>query len=426
MKRALIAFSAVAILAIAATAALKIPRHEGAPARASGIPYTTVKTGTVVVTVTARGDLQGGKSEMLTAPMTGGNDMILTYLRNPGELVKNGDTVAQFDTTEQVYKLKEAEADLAEAEQQVIQAQADSQAKEEESRYELLQAKADLRQAELEARRNPLVAAITAKQNDLAVQAARDHLRQVEHDLANQQATSAASIAIQTAARNKATVQAETARRNIEAMTLKAHSTGYVSVQQNTNGNFMFFGMTLPMLQLGDTVRAGMAIAQIPDLEHWEVNARIGELDRGHLSEKQKATITVVPLPQKVFHGWVKNIGGTSGPPWDRHFDCKIAIDDASPELRPGMTANVVITTDTLPNTLWVPSQAVFESDGRSYVYLQSHGAYTPHDVTVARRSESQVALTGLTEGQIVAMSNPGEQAQKAAAPGNAMKAIPK
>jgi multidrug efflux pump subunit AcrA (membrane-fusion protein) len=278
----------------------------------------------------------------------------------------------------------------------------------------------------LEARRNPLIAAITARQNDLAVEAARDHLRQVEHDLANQQATNAAAIAIQEAARNKAKVQADTAKRNIDSMTLKARSGGYVSVQANTNGNFMFFGMSLPTLQVGDTVRAGMGVVQIPDLKNWEVTARIGELDRGHLAEKQKVAITVVALPQKTYTGSVKNIGGTTGPPWDRHFDCRISLDNPSVELRPGMTANVVITTEVLKSALWVPSQAVFESDGRSFVYLQSSSGYAPRDVKVVRRSESQVALTGLESGQMVAMSNPGEQSQKATSNGGAMKAIGK
>jgi multidrug efflux pump subunit AcrA (membrane-fusion protein) len=421
-------FIAPAIIVPLAVAGFGAYRYSKTPVAATspGIPSTTVKRGDVTFTVTARGELQGGKSEMLTAPMTGGNDMIVTYLREPGDVVKEGDMVARFDTTEQSFKLKEAEADLAESEQQVLQAQADSKAKEEESRYLLLQAKADLRQAELEARRNPLIASITARQNDLAVEAARDHLRQVEHDLGNQQATNAAAIAIQEAARNKAKVQADTAKRNIDSMTLKAHSGGYVSIQANTNGNFMFFGMSLPMLQVGDTVRAGMGVVQIPDLKNWEVSARIGELDRGHLAEKQKVAITVVALPRSTFTGSIKNIGGTTGPPWDRHFDCKIALDNPSAELRPGMTANVVITTEVLKSALWVPSQAVFESDGRSFVYLQSPSGYTPHDVKVVRRSESQVALTGVNDGQVVAMSNPGEQSQKSASGGGAMKAIGK
>ena len=146
---------------------------------ASVVPTTSVKRGDLTLTVTARGELLGGHSEMLTAPMTGGSDMVITMLRTPGEVVNPGDVVAQLDTTEQGFKLKEAEADLAEAEQQVAQAQAESDAKEEEDRYALLQAKADLRLAELEARRNELLAAIVARQNELAVEAGRDRLRQL-------------------------------------------------------------------------------------------------------------------------------------------------------------------------------------------------------------------------------------------------------
>jgi hypothetical protein len=67
-----------------------------------------------------------------------------------------------------------------------------------------LQAKADVKVAELEVRRNPLLAEIVARENTLALEAAEDHLRQLEDDLANRQATSAAAIAIQEAARNKA------------------------------------------------------------------------------------------------------------------------------------------------------------------------------------------------------------------------------
>jgi multidrug efflux pump subunit AcrA (membrane-fusion protein) len=257
----------------------------------SNVPVTRVRRGDVLVTVTARGELLGGNSEMLTAPMTGGNDMAITSLRSPGEQVKEGDVVVQFDPTEQSFLLKEAESDLAEAQQHVIQARAESEAKEEETSYQLAQAQADVRVAELEVRRNPLMAAIVARQNTLALEAARDHLRQLEQDLANRKATTEASVAIQEAARNKAKVKAAAAQKNIDSMTLRAKTTGYVNIQQNTNGNFMYWGMQLPVLQVGDTVRAGMAVAQIPDLKNWEVTARVGELDRGHLAAGQKVQV---------------------------------------------------------------------------------------------------------------------------------------
>lgn len=391
---------------------------------ASRVPVTRVKRGDVTITVSAKGELSGGHTEMLSAPMTGGEDLAITYLREPGELVNPGDVVVKFDTTEQEFKLKEAEADLAEAGQQVIQAQADNQAKEEEARFALLQAKSDVKLAELDVRRNPLLAEIVARENTLALEAAQDHLRQLEHDLANRQATSAAAIAIQEAARNKAKVKAETARQNIENMVLKAKSGGYVNIQQNTNGNFMYWGMQLPTLQLGDTVNAGMGVAQIPDLKNWEVTANVGELDRGHLSVGQKVSVAIVALPGKSFEGNVKEIGGMTGRFWDRHFECKITLDDVSPGMRPGMSSNIVITTSVLQKAIWAPSQALFESDGRTFVYLETPSGFVPHDVKLVQRSESQVVLTGVSENQVVALANPDQQIQNAQTRSGAMKAL--
>jgi hypothetical protein len=406
--------------------AAKAP-SSNAPSTGSTIPMTAIKRSDLKLTVTARGELQGGNPEMMTAPMTGENQMTITLLRTPGEVVKAGDVVVQLDTTEQGYRLKEAEADVAEADQQVAQATAASQAKEEEDRYAVLQAKAELRLAELEVRRNELLSAIVARQNDLALESARDRLAQIQQDMANRKATGQAGIVIQEAARNKAKVKADVARRNIEMMTLRAKSDGYVGVQQNTNGNFMW-GMTLPLLHIGDNVRPGMAVAQIPDLKNWEMTARIGELDRGHLAVGQPAEITVIALPGKTFTGHLKELGVVAGPPWERRFDCKIAIDKPSPELRPGMSANIVVTTETLKNVLWAPAPALFESDGRTFVYVHNAEGFLPQDVKLVRRSESQVIIEGLAEGRMVALASPDQMSskKKAGDAGGAMKAISK
>jgi multidrug resistance efflux pump len=416
----------LAVVGALAWGALRVVRANTATA-ALELPTTKVKQGRVTLTVAARGELQGGNSEMLTAPMIGGADMAITSLRDAGELVQPGDVVVQFDTTEQEFKLREAEADLAEAQQQVIKAEADSAATEEESRYAMISAQSDVKQAEIEVRRNPTIAAIAARQNDIALEAALNRQRQTAQDYTNKKTTSAAGVAIQKAQENKAKVMADIARKNIENMTLKAKTGGYVNIQANTNQNMIYWGMQLPAFQLGDTTRAGMAVAQIPDLKSWEVSANVGELDRGHLTVGQKVAVKVVALAGKEFEGKVKNIGGTSGPPWDRRFEARIALDKAAPELRPGMTSNMVITVDTLDNVLWIPSQALFESDGRTFVYARGPSGFVPHDVTLVRRSESQAVITGIKEGETVAMSNPDQQLKTSAPQQNgAMKALAK
>jgi len=425
LRGLLILFLVLAVVSAIAWGAMRFARFTSTTASAE-LPSTRVKHGRVILTVAARGELQGGNSEMLTAPMTGGGDVAITFLRAPGELVNSGDTVVQFDTTEQEFKLKEAEADLAEAEQQVVKADAESEALEEESRWAVVSDESDVKLAELEIRKNPLIAAITARQNDLALEAARNRLRQAQQDFINKKTASAAGIAIQKAAENKARVAAQSAQKTMDSMTLKAKTAGYVNVQQNTNMNMMYFGMALPPFQIGDTSRAGMAVAQIPDLKSWEVSANVGELDRGHLTEGQKVIVRVVALAGKEFHGHVKSIGGTTGSPWDRHFECRIALDDISPLLRPGMTSNLVITLETLDNVLWIPSQALFESDGRTFVYAQTSNGFMPQDVTLVRRSESQAVITGVRENTLVAMSNPDQNKPAAGQQNSAMKALAK
>jgi hypothetical protein len=390
------------------------------------IPIAKVQRGDVNLAVTARGDIRGGNPDVLTAPLTGGTDLHITSLKNPGEAVKEGDVVVQFDTTEQDFKLREAEADLAEADQHMLQASAQREAEEEEDRYALAKAHSDIQLAELEVRKNPILAAITARQNTLALEAARDHLAQLEHNLSNRKANNEASIAIQEAGRGKAESQAKTARQNIEAMTLRAHRAGYVSLKQNSSGNLLFFGMTLPLFQLGDSVRPGMAIAEIPDLKNWELSAKIGELDRGHLAAGEKVEITIIAVPDRPFTGHVKEIGGTTGQPWDRHFDCKITLDNPIPELRPGMSATIVVTTEELHNVLWLPAQALFESDGKTFTYVRSGASFTPKDVSLVRRNESKVVIQGLAEGQEVALANPAEMAKKKSKSPGAMPSLSK
>lgn len=413
----------LAAIGAAAWGTMRFVRVASAPT-STELPTTRVKRGRVIISVAARGELQGGNSEMLSAPLMGGDMLAITYLRDPGDLVEPGDTVVQFDTTQQEYNLREAEADLAEAEQQVIQAQATGDATDEETHYALLSAESTVRLAELDVRRNPLLPAIQARQNLIALEQAQNRLKQAQQDVVNKSANSKAGTAIQEAALNKAKVTAETARRVIESMTLKAKTRGYVNIQANTFTNILYTGMQLQPFQLGDTVRPGLAVAQIPDMKNWEVSAQIGELDRGHLNAGQKVLILVVALPGKSFAGHVKTMGGTAGPPWDRKFECRIALDQPAPELRPGETSNMQITVETLQNVLWIPSQALFDTDGRKFVYLKTRKGFMPHDVKLVRSSESQAVITGIPEGGEVAMSNPDQQNKPADQQGGAMKAL--
>src|SRR6185312_7677259 len=100
----------------------------------------------------------------------------------------------------------------------------------------------------------------------------------------------------------------------------------------------------------------------------------------------------------------------------------------------PGMTSNIQITVEALDNVLWIPSQALFESDGRAFVYLRTPRGFVTKDVKLIRQSESQAVITGVSEGEEVALSNPDQnnanpsqnKAGKAGDSGGVMKALAK
>jgi HlyD family secretion protein len=383
------------------------------PQADTGVPVTAVKRGDLTFTVTAKGDLHGGNSEMLSAPLTTGSELHITTLRKSGDLVSANDTVVEFDATDQEFRLKEAESDLAEAELKVKQARAQAAAQLEEDTYSLAAAESAVRVAQFDVRKNPVLPAIQARQNDLALKAAEDRLTQIRQDIGSRKETNGAAIKVQEAGVGKATIELTSAKKNIESLSLRAHRTGYVSLKPNTSVNFFMDGMSLPIYQAGDTVRGGMVIAEIPDLSNWELSANIGELDRGHLAVDQQVDVTVIALPGRPFHARVKDLGGTGGPPWNRRFACKMHLEDPVPQLRPGMSVLVQITTDHLKNALWIPAQALFESGSRTYVYVPSGNGFAPKDVKLERRSESQVVVAGLSEGQVVALTDPDQQQQK-------------
>ena len=71
------ALIAAGMVALAAWGGVKAYRAANTPT-AAPVPFTKVKRGDVTFAVYARGELQGGNSIMLQAPMVGGQQLAIT------------------------------------------------------------------------------------------------------------------------------------------------------------------------------------------------------------------------------------------------------------------------------------------------------------------------------------------------------------
>jgi hypothetical protein len=83
------------------------------------------------------------------------------------------------------------------------------------------------------------------------------------------------------------------------------------------------------------------------------------------------------------------------------------------------MSARIVITLETLKNTTWIPAQALFEQGGRTFVYARQGERFLAKDVTLVRRGESRVVITGLKRDEEIALASPDQKDQTEQKKGN-------
>ena len=397
-------------------------RQASALAGELDIPTTTVKQADLQLKILTTGELRSKESRLIAAPAIAGGTLQIIKLARFGSRVQKGDVVLEFDPSEQEYNLAQNRSDLQQAEQEIVKAQADAAVQGAEDQTALLKAKYKVRQAELEVSKNELVSKIDGQKNILALDEAKRALAQLEQDIHSHGASNKAALEISKEKRHKASLAMNQAEENIKKMTVAAPIDGLVVIQGNrdASGGFFFTGMTLPDYHVGDQVNPGSAIAEVIDVARLEVYAQVGESDHSNLKPGQPVDIQVYALPGDRFKGKVETVGGaTSHQFWDDNtqhkFDVNILLDKPDARLRPGFAVELGIRGDQLSNAVSIPSEAVFDREGKKIVYCKQHGSFEAQPVKIRALSEGRAVLEGIRPGTVVALVNPEARASEKA-----------
>jgi multidrug efflux pump subunit AcrA (membrane-fusion protein) len=410
----------VAVLGVAAAA---VSLAMGAPVLPTGrpaVPTAKVVRGPIKLTVYATGELRAGRTVNLMAPPAGGTLRIVKLLPT-GTAVKKDDVVLEFDAADQQFQFEQAKSELAEAEQQIVKMRADQAVKESQEKLDMLTARYNVRRGELDSAGNEFIGAIDAQKNQLTLEESRRRLEQLEQDSSARAATAAAALAVVMERRNKAQLAMQRAKGIIENLEVKSPSDGVVSVKENRDGQFFFFsGMTLPQYREGDTTFAGRNIADVVETGMMEVRAKVTETDRDNLQQGQTAVVTVDALPGRTFTAKVGALGtgASRGTFFEtsavRQFDINLQLDKPDPQMRSGSSLRVVIDGREIKEALHVPRQAIFEKNGKNYVFLQIDAdRFERRDVKVVNVTESRAVVSGLNEGDAIALVDPDVATQR-------------
>jgi HlyD family secretion protein len=441
---------------------------------AEELTVVAAERGTLAINVVAMGALVALHSVTIASEIQS-NRAKVVRLMPEGSLVKKGDLLIEFDATpflEDVTKytraVKEAEATLLQAQQEVkLQKAKNTQlTRDVKQRLKMAdlelktqrqgqgplrkqEAKARLQQSEqqlLYASRNHADADAFLKEgfitrqeyeqararlsdaqraHDLAmadydtlvryrqpeeVERARLNLIRAQSELAKVRETSTYEEVRQEALLVKAETALEAARADLS----KAREEWEKAKVFSPSAGFLVynelpFGSEYRKLQIGDSVWNGQAIMTIPNTSQMAVETFIREFDVHKVQPGQKVQVSLEAFPGLTLAGHVDFIGNlaTKGGTdrGGKQFSLRVLLENAHPHLRPGMTAEVEIGVETIADALLLPIEAVFRRRGDHYCAVVEQGRVREQQVQVGKSNSDYVTiLAGLQEGQLVSL----------------------
>jgi HlyD family secretion protein len=174
--------------------------------------------------------------------------------------------------------------------------------------------------------------------------------------------------------------------------------------------------------RLGSWISQGREVAQIIGLDRMQVKLELNQAEITGVKMGQEAEVTIEALRGTVLKGTVTAIGQTARRPpvqgWmgmssTATFPVTIDLPPTGKALiRPGMRAAVRIVYRRIKGAIIVPTGCIFRRDGRSIVFAQRNGKFTPVSVTVGESNGDYTAITrGLQAGERIALNDLGASA---------------
>ena len=267
MKKAIYRLLGLAILAAGAWWGYRF--YKSMPSHQEQVATAKVQRGDVVIRAFSRGELRAVRAVMLTAPNLNGTVQV-TSLAPMGSLAHEKDLVVEYDDSERRAALDEAQMAVEQVDEQIKGKKADTSITQSQDAVQLLKAKYAVRNAELDVQKNPILDAIDAKKNLLALEQSKRALAQLESDIQSRQEQADSQLAVLNENRNKSLLDVTREVQRIANTKSLASITGLVSIRQNRAGNFNF-GQVMPDIREGDTLQPGMPVADLLDLSEVEV-----------------------------------------------------------------------------------------------------------------------------------------------------------
>jgi HlyD family secretion protein len=288
------------------------------------------------------GTVQAVHSSKILVPQIYGQNgpLTLTHLVDNGIIVKEGDSIASFDSTDQIDKARDARAKFDDLSHQADQKRAQNRADAEKRNSDLQQAEADLAKAAIELRKGPLLSEIDRLKNEQKAAIARTHVESLQKSNALHDQADAAALRILELQRDRQKVALDRAQDNMNKLEIKASLGGMVAQQNTWRNNSMGHP------QEGDQLWRGAPLVSIFDPTEMSVYCLVGEPDGAVLKPGTHAMVYLDAYPDVVLPAHFENASPVASAPLGsplKSFSARFKLDKTDPHLLPDLSAALVI-----------------------------------------------------------------------------------
>ena len=172
-------------------------------------------------------------------------------------------------------------------------------------------------------------------------------------------------------------------------------------------------------VKVGMDVGKGQILITIPEMSNLIVDFDLPEEYRSKVNVGDVAIVSPDSLVGTKFTGKIMSIATlpVNMVSWDsaspKVYKSRIQFDEQSSKLVNGMSVQINIVTKIIPQTLFVPVEAVFEDNDRFYVYKHTLTGVVEQDVKLGESNDNFVQITeGIEEGDIVSLYRPYQKKQ--------------
>lgn len=320
----------VGAIVILAVAGISVVNFKKSQVKKQEVRLEKVEQRAVVSTVRAPGRVQPAEYVNLSAQVPG---RIILLPVAEGDTVTRGQLLIRLDDTQYRAALESSRAAVKSA----------------QATYELTKARLERSRQNLKRQKTMAEQKLVSPE---AVEIAETEVRVAEAELAAR---------VEDISRARSSV--ETAQDDLSKTVYSAPTAGVISKLNVKLGEIVITGtMNNP----------GTVIMTIADLSRMQVEAEVDETDVVAIKPGQEVRITVDAMPDTAFKGIVTTIaasaqaGVTQGAETATNFLVKTLFSDDIPSLRPGMTADVEVTTARHDSALTVPLAALVARDRRT------------------------------------------------------------